>query len=153
MELFLSHVGLAYSSGLMLLQIIKPMLWPQYWYLIVETWRRLTLEYCWQLQTVPIPRIIVVCRNKGCKQIYTTAAHGGSFSHPYRNTKMCLLGYDVILSGRTFRRNLMVLVNNINMCMCCIFSHIQGPAEIPDDFAKQLWVEPSAWGICPWELF
>ena len=27
---------------------------------------------------------------------------------------------------------------------------VQGPAEIPDDFAKQLWVEPLAWGICPW---
>jgi hypothetical protein len=24
-----------------------------------------------------------------------------------------------------------------------------GPAEILDDFAKQLWVEPLAWGICP----
>jgi hypothetical protein len=30
---------------------------------------------------------------------------------------------------------------------------IQGPAEIPDDFAKQFWVEPLAWGICPWALF
>jgi len=30
---------------------------------------------------------------------------------------------------------------------------IQGPAEIPDNFAKQLWVEPLAWGICPWALF
>ena len=30
---------------------------------------------------------------------------------------------------------------------------IHGPAEIPDDFAKQLWVEPLAWGICPWALF
>jgi hypothetical protein len=26
---------------------------------------------------------------------------------------------------------------------------VQGPAEIPDDFAKQLCVEPLAWGICP----
>jgi hypothetical protein len=26
---------------------------------------------------------------------------------------------------------------------------VQGPAEIPDDFAKQLRVEPFAWGICP----
>jgi len=27
---------------------------------------------------------------------------------------------------------------------------IQGPAEIPYDFATQLWVEPLAWGICRW---
>jgi len=26
---------------------------------------------------------------------------------------------------------------------------IQSPAEIPDDLAKQLSVEPLAWGICP----
>jgi len=31
--------------------------------------------------------------------------------------------------------------------------YIQGPSEIPDDFAKQLWVEPLAWGICPWAPF
>jgi len=31
--------------------------------------------------------------------------------------------------------------------------HIQGPAEIPDDLVTQLWVEPLAWGICPWALF
>jgi len=31
--------------------------------------------------------------------------------------------------------------------------HIQGPAYIPDDFAKQLWVEPLAWEVCPWALF
>jgi hypothetical protein len=30
---------------------------------------------------------------------------------------------------------------------------IQVPAEIPDKFAKQLWVEPLAWGICHWALF
>jgi hypothetical protein len=30
---------------------------------------------------------------------------------------------------------------------------IQGPAEIPDNFAKQLWVELLAWGICPRALF
>jgi hypothetical protein len=29
------------------------------------------------------------------------------------------------------------------------FSVIQGLAEIPDDFAKQLLVELLAWGICP----
>jgi len=30
---------------------------------------------------------------------------------------------------------------------------VQGPAEVPDDLAKQLSVEPLAWGICPWALF
>jgi hypothetical protein len=29
--------------------------------------------------------------------------------------------------------------------------YIQGPAEIPDDFAKHLWVEPLTWGIS-WAL-
>ena len=28
-------------------------------------------------------------------------------------------------------------------------TYIEGPAEIPEDFAKQLWVEALAWGICP----
>jgi len=36
---------------------------------------------------------------------------------------------------------------------CIQFSIIQGPSETPDDFAKQLWVKPLAWGICPWALF
>jgi hypothetical protein len=30
---------------------------------------------------------------------------------------------------------------------------VQDAAEIPHDFAKQLWVEPLAWKICPWALF
>jgi len=30
-----------------------------------------------------------------------------------------------------------------------IYSNIQGAAEIPDDFTKQLSVEPLAWEICP----
>ena len=29
----------------------------------------------------------------------------------------------------------------------------QGLAEIPDDLATQLWVEPLVWGICPWAPF
>jgi hypothetical protein len=28
-----------------------------------------------------------------------------------------------------------------------------GPAEIPGDLVTHLWVEPLAWGICPWALF
>jgi len=31
--------------------------------------------------------------------------------------------------------------------------YIQGPAEIPDDLATQLWVESLSWGICPWAPF
>jgi len=38
-------------------------------------------------------------------------------------------------------------------CVITIFNTscliIQGLAEIPDDLATQLWVEPLAWGICP----
>jgi len=34
-----------------------------------------------------------------------------------------------------------------------ICSIIQGPAEIPDDLATELWVELLAWGICPWAPF
>jgi hypothetical protein len=30
---------------------------------------------------------------------------------------------------------------------------MQDPTEIPDDLATQLWVEPLAWGICPWAPF
>jgi hypothetical protein len=31
--------------------------------------------------------------------------------------------------------------------------YLQGPADIPDDPAKQLWVEPLAWGVCLWAPF
>ena len=31
--------------------------------------------------------------------------------------------------------------------------HIQDPAEIPDNLATQLWVEPLVWGICLWAPF
>jgi len=38
--------------------------------------------------------------------------------------------------------------------MCIpVDTYIQGPAEIPDDLATQLWVGPLAWGICPWAPF
>jgi len=30
---------------------------------------------------------------------------------------------------------------------------VQGPAEIPDDLVTQFWVEPLAWGFCPWAPF
>jgi len=33
------------------------------------------------------------------------------------------------------------------------YNFVQGLAEIPDDLAKQLWMELFAWGICTWALF
>jgi hypothetical protein len=47
------------------------------------------------------------------------------------------------------------VAQHLNHCATVVFytKTIQGPAEIPDDLATQLSVEPLVWGICPWEPF
>jgi len=45
----------------------------------------------------------------------------------------------------------MVVVENrmLDIVNVSGYKKLQDPAEITDDFAKQLLVEPLAWGICP----
>jgi hypothetical protein len=66
---------------------------------------------------------------------------GGGFYFSSRNEISIPDRPAIIQSLRNSKFNKNSCIQRVNI--------IQDPAEIPDDFAKQLCVEPLAWGICP----